>query len=276
MGAACSHACSECPSFRDVWADCPDAQLRQRGAVARLRARQYDPRQPVFARGHMCFDRLTCRCAYVRCLASPGARRRLHARVGHCRAFLFGMLYRRALLTRCLVSLGARRRLHAQVGHCHVLLFGMPYRRALLARCLASPGARWCLRARVGHCRALLFGMLYRRALLARCLAPDALRRLHVQVGHCHVLLFGMLCRRALLARCLASSGALRRYRAKSACCRAHHALMPHCHALSVHRTARRDDLWLHLGYARLARQFGVHGGLCIHLRSALTPSAQC
>ena len=209
MGAACSHACSECPSFRDVWADCPDAPLRQREAVARLRALQYDPRQPVFARGHLCYDRLMCRCAYVRCLASPGARRRLHARVGHCRAFLFGMLYRRALLTRCLVSLGAQQR----------------------------------LRARVGHCRAPLFGML---------------------------------CRRALLARCLASPGARRHYRAKSACCRAHHALMTHCHALSVHRTARLDGLWLHLGYARLARQFGVHGGLCIHLRSALTPSAQC
>lgn len=243
MGAACSHACSECPSFRDVWADCPDAQLRRRKAVARLRALQYDPRQPVFARGHMCYDRLMCRCAYVRCLASPGARRRLHARVGHCRAFLFGMLYRRALLTRCLVSLGAQQRLRARVGHCRAPLFGMLYRRALLARCLASSGAR---------------------------------RRLHVRVWHCRVLLFGMLCRRALLAHCLASPGARRHYRAKSACCRAHHALMPHCHALSVHRTARRDGLWLHLGYARLARQFGVHGGLCIHLRSAFTPSAQC
>ena len=175
MGAACSHACSECPSFRDVWADCPDAQLRRRKAVARLRALQYDPRQHVFARGYMCYDRLMCRCAYVRCLVSLGAQQRLRARVGHCRAPLFGMLYRRALL----------------------------------ARCLASPGAR-------------------------------------------------------------------RHYRAKSACCRAHHALMPHCHALSVRRTARRDGLWLHLGYARLARQFGVHGGLCIHLRSAFTPSAQC
>lgn len=242
MGAACSHACSECPSFRDVWADCPDAQLRRRGAVARLRARQYDPQQPVFARGHMCFDRLTCRCAYVRCLASPGARRRLHVRVWHCRAPIFGMLYRRALLAHCPAP-GARQRLHARVGHCRAPLFGMPYRRALLTRCLASPGARWCL---------------------------------HARVGHCHVLLFGMLYRRALLARCLASPGALRRYRAKSACCRAHHALMPHCHALSVHRTARLDSLWLHLGYARLARQFGVHGGLCIHLRSAFTPSAQC
>ncbi len=209
MGAACSHACLECPSFRDVWADCPDAQLRRRRAVARLRARQYDPQQPVFARGHMCYDRLMCRCAYVRCLVSLGAQQRLHARVGHCRALLFGMLYRRVLLARCLASPGALRRLQVQVGHCRVLLFGMLYRRALLARCLASPGARW-------------------------------------------------------------------HYRAKSACCRAHHALMPHCHALSVRRTARRDDLWLHLGYARLARQFGVHGGLCIHLRSAFTPSAQC